>query len=102
MSCLQENGEYGERVFDHITLPAFEAHLGPEDEFALFMGITTVHRDHDNAINLLYPAYHRSDLSTFRDSRTWSREGIIVNVIALDSSRRDCESYHIRVERKKR
>ena len=103
-SCqsVEEDGEavYAERIYDHPSKPAFEFHMGPRDEFALFLGVAQEHRDHDSKANLLYPAYRRSDLSTYRDARNWTAKGLYVSVVRAGGSRDECEAYDVLVRRK--
>src|SRR5690348_10634359 len=57
-SCLEEDGQYGERIYDG-RLPGFgpfELHMGPYHDFALFRGVQAEHRDHASADNLLRPS----------------------------------------------
>ena len=56
-SCREADGQYGERVYDGKWpgLAAFELHMGPYHEFALFRGIQDEHRDHNSPDNLLKP-----------------------------------------------
>src|SRR5215467_5588670 len=56
-SCREPDGQYGERVYDHVVNGGgkFEVHLGPRREFAIFKGVQDEHRDHDSPDNLLKP-----------------------------------------------
>src|SRR5215467_15325434 len=40
-SCRESDGQYGERVYDHVVngVGKFEVHFGPRREFAIFNGI---------------------------------------------------------------
>ena len=102
------SGDYGEQALTfqtaHGKIPWFEIHYGPRDEFAIFTGNTPEHIDHDDARNLLRPAYHYGDLETKAGGRNWSlaRLGIALNVVRLDGSHSDCYSFYITLTRDKR
>src|SRR5580700_204696 len=48
-SCLQREGFYSERVYDHLLngVGRFEVHMGPRREFAIFKDVQEAHRSHD-------------------------------------------------------
>lgn len=106
VSCPIEGGDYGERALDYKSSghPWFEIHYGPRDEFAIFAGNTDTHIDHDDARNLLRPAYRYGDVYTRAGGRNWSIAslGITLNVVALPPSQEDCYSFVTKLSRDKR
>jgi hypothetical protein len=103
-SCLEKDGDYSESSFEYCILGKclWSFHMGPRDEFALFKGQDTPdHQDHDSKLNLLGPAYHASDVETWRGMRNWGIPslGLHVNVAQAGGSRDECDSYFVRIER---
>jgi hypothetical protein len=96
-SCREADGQYGERVYDHVTGPGgvFELHLGPRREFALFKGVQDAHRDHDSPENLLKP--YRVVLESGRAKHRWDIPSMNLTLTATlaGGSRTDCESWFI-------
>ena len=96
-SCREPDGQYGERVYDHVTGPGgvFELHMGPRREFALFMGVQDAHRDHDGPDNLLKP--YRVPLEAGRAKQRWEVPSLNLALTATlaGGSRTDCESWFI-------
>jgi hypothetical protein len=94
-SCREQDGEYGERIFDG---PGFELHLGPFHEFALFASRQDEHRSHDSSANLLRPhVVGGSDEQLARHE--WTALGYRFHVTLAGGSRTDCESWWILVTR---
>jgi hypothetical protein len=54
--------------------------------------------DHENASNLLGPAFHYDDLKTVRGGRRWNALGATVNVIQIPGSDSECYAYAIKIE----
>lgn len=103
-SCLEDDGEtYTERAYEYRPSPsqpvAWEFHMGPHDEFALFRGSSPMEQGHDTRLNLLRPAYHVFDVETFRGDRTWTALNLWINVVAAGGSRTDCQSFYVLIER---
>src|SRR5438093_12191925 len=75
-SCREADGQYGERVYDGKWpgMGAFELHMGPYHEFALFRGIQDAHRDHQSAENLLRP--YKLDLRGNTARQAWDAAGL--------------------------
>ena len=96
-SCRESDGQYGERVYDHVTGPGgvFELHMGPRREFALFGGVQDAHRDHDAAENLLKP--YRVPLESGRAKQRWEVPSLnlVLTATLAGGSRTDCESWFI-------
>lgn len=96
-SCRERDGQYGERVYDHVTGPGgvFELHMGPRREFALFRGVQDAHRDHDSPENLLKP--YRVMLESGRAKHRWDvpSMNLTLTVTLAGGSRTDCESWFI-------
>ena len=96
-SCREPDGQYGERVYDHVTGPGgtFELHMGPRREFALFKGVQDAHRDHDSPDNLLKP--YRVLLDSGRAKQRWDIPSMNLALTATlaGGSRTDCESWFI-------
>ena len=96
-SCREPDGQYGERVYDHVTGPGgvFELHMGPRREFALFKGVQDAHRDHDSPENLLKP--YRVPLDAGRAKQRWDIPSMNLALTATlaGGSRTDCESWFI-------
>jgi hypothetical protein len=96
-SCREPDGQYGERVYDHVTGPGgvFELHMGPRREFALFKGVQDAHRDHDSPENLLKP--YRVVMEAGRAKHRWEIPSMNLSLTATlaGGSRTDCESWFI-------
>jgi len=99
-SCRDAAGQYAERVYDHVVNGAgrFEVHLGPRDEFAVFMGVQDEHRDHASPDNLLQP--WRVESEGGRAKRRWdlSVPGLTFTVTLAGGSSADCESWFVLLE----
>ena len=98
-SCRGSEGEYSERIYDGKTpaVGAFELHLGPYHDFALFRGVQNTHRDHDSPDNLLTP--HTVDVRNSAGSHTWNVEGLRLAVALAGGSREECESWWVTLRR---
>jgi hypothetical protein len=96
-SCREPDGQYGERVYDHVTGPGgvFELHMGPRREFGLFRGVQDGHRDHDGPENLLKP--YRVPMESGRAKQRWEIPSMNLVFVATlaGGSRTDCESWFI-------
>jgi hypothetical protein len=99
-SCREADGQYGERVYDHVVSGGgkFEVHLGPRREFAIFKGVQDEHRDHDSPDNLLKP--YRVAFEGGRAKQRWEVPSLnLAFTVALaGGSRTDCESWFIVLE----
>lgn len=95
-SCRDANGQYAERVYDQPQL-GIEVHLGPGDEFAVFRGIEDEHREHRSPDNLLFPEYRVRG-----GEHRWELDEAVFAVARAGGSRRDCRSYWITLQPKKR
>jgi hypothetical protein len=100
-SCLQREGFYSERVYDHVVngVGLFEVHMGPRREFAIFKGVQDEHRRHDSADNLLKPNF-RVMLEAGRAKQQWEIPSLNLRftVTLAGGSRTDCESWFILLE----
>jgi hypothetical protein len=99
-SCRDADGQYGERVYDHVVngVGRFEVHMGPRREFAIFKGVQDVHRDHDSPDNLLKP--FRVPMDAGRAKQRWEIPSLNLafTVTLAGGSRTDCESWFIVLE----
>jgi len=99
-SCRESDGQYGERVYDHVVngVGKFEVHLGPRREFAIFKGVQDEHRDHDSPDNLLKP--YRVPMEGGRAKQRWEIPSLnLAFTVALaGGSHTDCESWFIVLE----
>ena len=99
-SCRETDGQYGERVYDHVVngVGKFEVHLGPRREFAIFKGVQDEHRDHDSPDNLLKP--YRVPMEGGRAKQRWEIPSLnLAFTVALaGGSHTDCESWFIVLE----
>jgi hypothetical protein len=98
-SCREADGRYAERVYEN-TIPgigAFELHLGPYHEFALFRGIQDEHRDHTSSENLLHP--YNVEVESNRGLLKWEVAGLHLDVALGGGSKDDCESWFINLRR---
>jgi hypothetical protein len=99
-SCRDADGRYTERVYDHVVngVGQFEVHLGPRDEFAIFIGVQDAHRDHASADNLLKP--YRVVMDGGRAKQRWEVPSLHLAFTAAlaGGSRGDCESWFILLE----
>lgn len=100
-SCLERDGRYSERVYDHVVggVPQFEVHLGPRREFGIFVGVQDEHREHDSPENLLKPFRVGVD-GTNRASRHWEIPALKLQMtVSLGGgSSNDCESWYVVIE----
>jgi len=100
-SCLQREGFYSERVYDHVVngVGRFEVHMGPRREFAIFGGVEDEHRSHDSPDNLLKPNF-RVALEAGRAKQQWEIPSLNLKftVTLAGGSRTDCESWFIVLE----
>jgi len=97
-SCREPDGHYAERVYD--TLPgvgAFELHLGPYHEFALFRGVQDEHRPHDSTANLLHP--FNVEVFSDRARQSWEVAGLRLDVSLGGGSDDQCESWFLALRR---
>jgi len=98
-SCREPDGHYSERVYDN-TLPglgAFELHLGPYHEFALFRGVQDEHRPHDSTANLLRP--FNVEVFSNRARQSWETAGLRLEVSLGGGSDDQCESWFLALRR---
>jgi len=99
-SCLESDGRYSERVYDHVVngVGQFEVHLGPKDEFAIFKGVQDEHRDHASPENLLKPFV--VPVVANRAKQVWDIPSLDLTftVTLAGGSRTDCESWFILLE----
>ena len=99
-SCREMDGQYAERVYDHIVngVGKFEVHMGPRREFAIFRGVQDAHRDHDSPENLLKP--FRVPMDAGRAKQHWEIPSLNLafTVTLAGGSRTDCESWFIVLE----
>lgn len=99
-SCRDRDGQYSERVYDHVVngVGKFEVHMGPRREFAMFKGIQDEHREHDAPENLLKP--FRVPMESGRAKQHWDIPSLNVSftVTMAGGSRTDCESWFILLE----
>ena len=99
-SCREADGQYGERVYDHVVNGdgKFEVHLGPRREFGIFSGVQDAHRDHDSPENLLKP--YRVALDAGRAKQRWEIPSLNLafTVTLAGGSRTDCESWFVLLE----
>lgn len=99
-SCREQDGQYAERVYDHVVngVGEFEVHMGPRREFAIFKGVQDAHRDHDSARNLLKP--FRVPMDAGRAKQRWGIPSLnlVFSVALAGGSRTDCESWFIVLE----
>jgi len=101
-SCMERDGKYAERIYDHIVneVPEFEVHMGPRREFAIFKGVQDEHRDHTSADNLLKP--FNVPMAQNRARQQWEIPslGLVFSVTLGGGSRTDCESWYLVLEQK--
>jgi len=109
-SCQQADGEFAERVYEHVVWMgdgqhhvAWQLHLGPKDEFAVFRGGAHEHEEHGAGSNLL-TAFHYNDVDMVNGvGRQWTftveRRTYLLNVKLAGGSRGECESYWVKLER---
>ncbi len=99
-SCREADGRYAERVYDHIVngQGRFEVHMGPRNEFAVFLGVRDEHRDHGSPDNLLKP--FRVDMEGGRAKQRWEIPSLNLAFTATlaGGSRSDCESWFVVLE----
>jgi hypothetical protein len=99
-SCRDGDGRYTERVYDHVVngVGQFEVHLGPRDEFALFIGVQDEHREHASRANLLQP--YRVENDAGRAMRHWDLPSLSLTFTATlaGGSRSDCENWFVVLE----
>lgn len=99
-SCREADGQYAERVYDHVIngVGQFEVHLGPGSEFAMFVGVQAEHRDHASAENLLQP--YRVTSQTGRAKQRWEIPALKLafSVSLAGGSRTDCDSWFVVLE----
>jgi hypothetical protein len=100
-SCMQRDGGYSERVYDHVVngVGLFEVHLGPKREFAIFKEVQEEHRGHPSQDNLLGPNY-AVVMEAGRARQTWEIPSLNLKftVTLAGGSRTDCESWFILLE----
>src|SRR5262245_16430210 len=98
-SCRESDGKYSERIYDG-RLPgvgAFELHMGPYHEFALFRGVQDEHRDHSSSDNLLRP--FTVDVTANVGRQKWDIAGVHLEVALAGGSREECESWWVQLRR---
>jgi hypothetical protein len=99
-SCRDDEGGYRERVYDHIVngVGQFEVHLGPRDEFALFIGVQDEHREHASPANLLQPYRVAEDGGRAKQRWDLPSLGLTFTATLAGGSRSDCENWFIVLE----
>ena len=100
-TCLQRDGSYTERIYDHMVngVGIFEVHLGPRREFAIFRGVQEEHRLHESEDNLLGPKFI-VPMEASRAKQTWEVPSLNLRFTATlaGGSRTDCDSWFILLE----
>jgi hypothetical protein len=98
-SCREPDGHYSERVYDNALpgIGAFELHLGPYHEFALFRGVQEEHRPHDSTANLLRP--FNVEVASNRGQHSWQAAGMRLDVNLGGGSDDQCESWFLSLKR---
>src|SRR6187397_846521 len=96
-SCLERDGRYAERIYDHIVngVPQFEVHMGPRREFAIFKGVQDQHRDHNSPDNLLKPFTVPMEKNRAKQQWDIPSLNLVFSVTLGGGSRTDCESWYI-------
>lgn len=108
-SCPESGGEWTERSMryrdPHVRFGPvlWTLHLGPRDEFALFVGDADAgeHRDHGSPTNKL-SGYHFGALKVITRNWTVPELHLYVSVHRMTGSRdteAECENYVVRVQR---
>lgn len=94
-SCREDDGQYGERVYDGKWpgMGAFELHMGPYHEFALFRGIQADHREHSSADNLLKP--YNVEIRGNAARQAWDVEALHLEISLGGGAREQCESWFV-------
>ena len=99
-SCREADGRYSERVYDHIVngQGRFEVHMGPRNEFAMFLEVRDEHRDHASPANLLKP--FRVEMEGGRAKQRWEIPSLnlVFTATLAGGSRSDCESWFVVLE----
>ena len=99
-SCREADGRYSERVYDHVVngQGRFEVHMGPRNEFAIFVGVRDEHRDHASPENLLQP--YQLATETGRAKQRWELPSLnlVFTATLAGGSRADCDSWFVLLE----
>jgi hypothetical protein len=98
-SCREDDGQYGERVYDGKWpgMGPFELHMGPYHEFALFRGIQDGHREHNSGGNLLKP--YNLEIRGNAARQAWDVDGLHLEISLAGGSREQCESWFVSLKR---
>lgn len=84
-------------------VPDWELHMGPRDEFGLYVvpGPDGPDHVHDGPTNLLAPAFHINDVSTWRNRRNWNIPSLHlwISIAAAGGSREQCDSFFVEVRK---
>ena len=96
MSIVTAGQTHGHAAVNSVG--AFEVHMGPRREFAIFAGVQDVHRDHESPENLLKP--FRVAMDAGRAKQRWDIPSLSLafTVTLAGGSRTDCESWFILLE----
>ncbi len=91
---------YGELAYEHQAQGKvrWTLHMGPRDEWALYVGSPAEHFDHDSVFNRLTPAFHYDDIHTRVGGRNWSALGLHINVIRVPASDDACYAWLVKVD----
>lgn len=96
-SCREEDGQYGERIYEHVEhgKVVWEFHMGPEREFALYVTRQEDEHSHRDPANLLGRFYGVGD------QRTWvlPKQKLRVSAVQAGGSRTDCESFVVSIKK---
>src|SRR5262245_45497606 len=100
VSCNDADDEgYGELAFEYQQngRVRWRLDMGPRSEFALFVPpYTSEHLAHDNAHNLLKPAFNYDDVQT-RTGRNWSVAGLHIDIIRVPARDESCYAFLVRI-----
>lgn len=107
-SCRDENGDWGERIYDRHEHGkwVWSLHMGPFNDFALYKpadepedGDNGYHY-HSGPTNLLGPNYQVTNAYA-RGKRTWTVPSLHlwVNIVQAGGSREDCQSFVVLIRR---
>lgn len=106
-SCRQDDGEYGERIYERIEHGEFvyEFHMGPYHDFGLYETRQPDEHQHDDPANLLAPSYRAQSLagSSTNLGGSWTvtvhGQRLKIDVVLAGGSRDDCESFVVTIRR---